>query len=87
MAEGNYLKPEDIKGIFDKKGGAVRSVKTKPEVKKTARTVPTVTTYKSGSTYNGTWKDGEKHGHGIYKWADGDIYDGDWKVNTCDGCG
>ena len=32
-----------------------------------------------GTTYDGEWKDNNKHGRGVYKWADGDTYDGDYK--------
>ena len=29
--------------------------------------------------YVGQYKDGEKHGKGIYTWSDGGFYSGDWK--------
>jgi len=30
----------------------------------------------SGNTYTGAWRDGKKHGHGRYTWANGDRYTG-----------
>ena len=30
---------------------------------------------------------GEKQGYGIYRWADGDVYHGQWKENNKDGYG
>ena len=32
-----------------------------------------------GDKYDGDWKDGNKHGKGIYYDANGNKYDGDWK--------
>ena len=29
--------------------------------------------------YEGEWKDGKKHGYGLYKYYDGTIYEGEWK--------
>ena len=34
-----------------------------------------------GDTYDGEWKDDNKHGRGVYKGADGDTYDGELKDN------
>ena len=31
-----------------------------------------------GSTYQGDFYDNNIHGRGIYKWADGRVYDGTW---------
>ena len=32
-----------------------------------------------GHTYEGEFKDCNMHGHGVYTWANGDKYDGEWK--------
>ena len=29
-------------------------------------------------TYNGEWKDGQKHGKGSHRYRNGDVYDGPW---------
>ena len=34
--------------------------------------------YANGDTYAGEWKDGKKHGQGIYTWADGERYEGEF---------
>ena len=31
--------------------------------------------------YEGQWKDGLRHGFGMYIWKDGDIYIGEWNKN------
>jgi hypothetical protein len=31
-----------------------------------------------GSKYEGDYKEGLKHGQGIYTWKDGSKYDGEW---------
>ena len=36
-------------------------------------------TWPDGKTYDGEWKDGKKHGKGVYTWPTGDKYDGEWK--------
>lgn len=33
-------------------------------------------TYPDGSVYDGEFLDGQRHGHGIYKWPDGTVYEG-----------
>ncbi len=33
-------------------------------------------TYSNGNQYEGDYVEGNKHGMGIYKWADGRIYEG-----------
>lgn len=33
-------------------------------------------TYINGDSYEGEWKDGMKVGKGIYKFANGDLYEG-----------
>jgi hypothetical protein len=36
-------------------------------------------TYPDGrGTYDGEWKDGKRHGHGKFEYANGNKYDGDW---------
>ena len=35
--------------------------------------------------YDGEWKDGKKHGRGVFTWADGRKYDGEWKDARSDG--
>jgi len=43
--------------------------------------------YANGDTYAGEWKDGKKHGQGIYTWADGERYEGRWVSGTKSGIG
>ena len=31
-----------------------------------------------GDSYEGAWKDDKRDGHGVYKFADGTSYEGDW---------
>ena len=38
--------------------------------------------YKSGDKFEGVFESGSKNGQGIYTWADGDYYDGEWKNNN-----
>jgi hypothetical protein len=38
--------------------------------------------YASGSKYVGEWKNGEKHGQGIFTFVDGRIEEGMWKNNN-----
>ena len=38
--------------------------------------------YANGDSYAGEWKDGKKHGQGIYTWADGERYEGEWDSGT-----
>lgn len=37
--------------------------------------------------YDGEWKDGKMHGHGMYTFPNGDIYDGEWQNNVAQGTG
>jgi len=32
--------------------------------------------FKSGATYEGDYKDDERTGRGVYRWADGRVYEG-----------
>ena len=42
---------------------------------------------RKGNEYEGEWKKDRKHGHGVYKWADGHIYEGNFKDGKFDGHG
>lgn len=46
-----------------------------------------VVEYPNGAKYDGEWKDGNKHGHGMFTRADGRKYDGMWKDNKSHGRG
>ena len=35
--------------------------------------------YEDGNRFEGEFKDDKKHGHGVYTYANGDVYDGEWK--------
>ncbi len=35
----------------------------------------------------GTWKNGKKHGSGVYVWANGERYDGQWADGKLNGIG
>ena len=43
--------------------------------------------FRDGNKYDGEWKNGLKHGKGIYNWANGDQYEGDWRYNHFEGIG
>ena len=43
--------------------------------------------FPSGSTYEGTFLNGEVHGYGTCNYADGSIYDGQWKFRFPEGHG
>ena len=38
-------------------------------------------------TYKGTWRGNLKEGHGVQKWPDGSVYEGDWIKNEANGKG
>ena len=40
-----------------------------------------------GRKYDGEFKDGKRHGHGVYTGANGDKYDGEWKDGKWHGHG
>lgn len=44
-------------------------------------------TYANDAVYDGEWKDGKKHGHGVCTYANGDRYDGEWSNNKKHGRG
>jgi len=39
----------------------------------------TYTNPKEGVVYEGEWKNGLRHGHGILKYRNGSVYDGLWE--------
>jgi len=41
----------------------------------------------SGDCYTGSFQQGERHGHGTYKWSDGRQYSGEWHKNVRGGRG
>ncbi|MBR2406471.1 MAG: hypothetical protein IKB04_09630 [Clostridia bacterium] len=43
-------------------------------------------TYKDGSVYRGSWRDGKRHGHGEYRWSNR-TYVGDWCDDMIEGRG
>ncbi len=42
-------------------------------------------TWIDGSSYQGGYRDGKKHGEGRYRWADGSEYNGQWVENKIHG--
>ncbi|EEH58222.1 uncharacterized protein MICPUCDRAFT_16190, partial [Micromonas pusilla CCMP1545] len=43
--------------------------------------------YSNGNAYVGEWKDGKKHGRGVYAWRSGARYDGEWFRGAMHGVG
>lgn len=43
--------------------------------------------WKSGSTYEGMWKDNQRHGKGVFSWADGEKYEGEYQNDQRHGYG
>ena len=39
----------------------------------------------NGNTYQGEWRNGKMHGHGIYTWTTGDRFEGDWRDGKING--
>lgn len=37
--------------------------------------------------YEGYWLNGKRHGKGIYRWNNGETYNGDWKNDRMNGYG
>ena len=35
-------------------------------------------TFPDGNEYTGEYKQGKMNGHGVFKWKDGDEYNGNW---------
>ena len=44
-------------------------------------------TYKDGSTYEGDWKNGQRHGYGVWERTDGLRYEGEWEYDKPHGQG
>ena len=44
-------------------------------------------TYPDGTTYEGEWKDGKRHGHGVWTRLDGTMYVGEWENDKPQGQG
>ena len=38
-------------------------------------------TYPDGNSYDGDWVEGKKEGFGTYRWANGQVYVGEYKNN------
>ena len=43
--------------------------------------------YRDGSSYNGQWEVGKRHGNGIMHYKNGDIYEGEWANDKRHGYG
>ncbi len=43
--------------------------------------------WKSGSAYDGNWKDNMRHGEGVFIWADGEKYEGEYQNDQRHGYG
>lgn len=43
--------------------------------------------YKNGNVYRGAFMNNKPHGKGIYTWANGEIYDGEWIQASKNGFG
>jgi hypothetical protein len=37
--------------------------------------------FDNGDKYQGGWLEGMKHGFGVYEFADGSVYEGEWAKN------
>ena len=64
-----------------------RSISKNSEVS-LKQTVPNITNFENGCTYEGDWDPEKKrHGFGVYTWNDGSKYTGYWSNNAADGFG
>jgi hypothetical protein len=43
--------------------------------------------FTDGATYEGQFKDGQRHGFGRQIWQDGSVYEGIWRQDKCNGTG
>ena len=34
--------------------------------------------YSNGNRYEGDFSNGKPHGNGVYSWANGEVYEGEW---------
>jgi len=41
--------------------------------------------YSNGNKYEGEFYNGKPHGKGIYTWANGEVYEGEWMVGLKEG--
>jgi hypothetical protein len=41
--------------------------------------------FSNGDTYEGMWQGNLKHGKGVYKWANGDLYEGAFWLDKREG--
>ncbi len=41
----------------------------------------------AAESYFGLWRDHEPHGHGMFRWFDGDMYFGEWSGGLFEGYG
>lgn len=57
------------------------------KVKDDCETEPEGDDFVTVANYTGTFKDGKRHGRGVYCYPNGDIYDGDWKKGKKQGWG
>jgi hypothetical protein len=49
--------------------------------------VATVYTWYDGDLYTGPWKEGRRHGHGVFVFSDGRLYDGEYNMGQREGQG
>jgi len=84
FADGSYYTGEWKNGENIR---ASKTVKPAVEASKATGTKTVHHSYDSGATYDGEVLNGKRHGHGIYRWADGDRYEGEFVNNQRTGYG